>query len=57
MWSQVAEAFKSNPLVIFELFNEPFLGDSKVTDKDWMCWANGRTTHPPETGCRFHTER
>ena len=41
MWSEVATAFRNNPLVIFELFNEPFLGNSDAKAKDWICWANG----------------
>ena len=39
-WSQVASTFKDNPLVMFELFNEPFLGESQAKAKDWACWAN-----------------
>lgn len=41
MWKGVAETFKDNPLVIFELFNEPFIGYSKASDADWTCWSNG----------------
>lgn len=41
MWSQVARTFKDNRMVLFELFNEPFLGYSNVKDDDWICWANG----------------
>ena len=40
-WSGVASAFKDNPLVMFELFNEPFVGNSKASDDDWTCWSNG----------------
>ena len=29
-WGQVAAAFRDNPLVIFELFNEPFPGSSQA---------------------------
>jgi aryl-phospho-beta-D-glucosidase BglC (GH1 family) len=32
-WTSLATAFKSNPAVIFELFNEPFLGESARGDK------------------------
>jgi hypothetical protein len=39
-WSQVAKTFKDNPLVLFELFNEPFLGNSRPSDDDWRCWSN-----------------
>ena len=41
MWAGVAAMFKSNPLVIFELFNEPFIGNGDAKAKDWICWANG----------------
>jgi endoglucanase len=48
-WQSVATTFKSNPAVVFDVFNEPFdptdpkSGDDpdplhKVT---WGCWANG----------------
>jgi endoglucanase len=40
-WSQVATAFKSNPSVIFDLFNEPYLGRGRPTAADWLCWRNG----------------
>jgi aryl-phospho-beta-D-glucosidase BglC (GH1 family) len=33
-WSQVAKAFGSNGLVVFDLFNEPFI-------TDWGCWTSG----------------
>jgi hypothetical protein len=33
-WSQVAETFGGNGLVIFDLFNEPFI-------TDWGCWTSG----------------
>jgi endoglucanase len=33
-WTSVATTFKSNPAVIFDMYNEPH-------DIDWNCWANG----------------
>jgi endoglucanase len=33
-WSSVASTFKSNPAVIFELFNEPFVGTSSLASSD-----------------------
>jgi hypothetical protein len=36
-WSSVATVFKSNPAVVFDLYNEPH-GIS------WSCWRNGCTT-------------
>jgi endoglucanase len=37
MWSSVASAFKGNPAVVFDLYNEPH-------DISWSCWLNGCTT-------------
>ncbi len=36
-WSSVATAFKSDPGVIFDLYNEPH-------DISWACWRDGCTT-------------
>ncbi len=33
-WSQVAKTFAGNGMVIFDLFNEPFI-------TDWGCWTSG----------------
>jgi hypothetical protein len=43
-WQQVATAFRSDPSVIFDLYNEPYLGGSRVTTSDWSCWLAGCTT-------------
>jgi hypothetical protein len=40
-WSQVAATFSSDPSVIFDLFNEPSLGNSDPTAAEWSCWLNG----------------
>ena len=40
-WSGVASTFKSDPGVIFDLFNEPYLGLGHPTPADWECWRNG----------------
>jgi endoglucanase len=46
-WSQVAAAYKNNPSVIFDLFNEPFPSssttDPPTTAGRWNCWLNGGT--------------
>ena len=42
-WISVASAFKSNPFVLFELYNEPHLGGYAPTGADWDCWLNGCT--------------
>ena len=36
-WTSVATAYKANPGVIFDLYNEPH-------DISWSCWLNGCTT-------------
>lgn len=40
-WTQVATTFKSYPAVIFDTFNEPYLGNA--TAGDYQCWLNGCT--------------
>jgi hypothetical protein len=36
-WTSVANRFKSNPDVIFDLFNEPFPDNNQDTDAAWKC--------------------
>jgi len=47
-WTSVASRFKSDPMVIFDLFNEPILDDSNNNpagnNDPWGCWLNGCTT-------------
>ena len=48
-WQSVAQTFKSDPAVVFDLFNEPFDpthprsgSDENPSDKvSWSCWENG----------------
>jgi endoglucanase len=43
-WTSVAQAFKGNNAVIFDLFNEPYA--SRATGSatsGWQCWLNGGT--------------
>jgi endoglucanase len=42
-WSQVSKAYASDPGVIYDLFNEPYLGQSHPVASDWSCWLNGCT--------------
>jgi hypothetical protein len=45
-WRSVAGAFKDNHMVIFDVFNEPYLDhDSSAPPDPWPCWRNG---------CRLH---
>ncbi len=42
-WTSVANTFKGNDAVIFDLFNEPFpeQADSTNETEGWQCWLNG----------------
>jgi hypothetical protein len=41
-WKQVADVYKSNGSVIFDLFNEPVLPGTQ--DQQYPCWKNGSTS-------------
>jgi hypothetical protein len=43
-WQQVAEAYKSNTGVIFDLHNEPYPDKNRDTAAAWDCWKNGTTS-------------
>lgn len=43
-WQAIASTFKNNPMVMFDVFNEPHLGAKparKLTDQDWQIWLHG----------------
>lgn len=40
-WTGVANAFKGNSAVIFDLYNEPFLLNDPPAAQAWSCWRNG----------------
>jgi hypothetical protein len=42
-WTGVATAFRSNPAVIFDLFNEPYPDSNQDTTAAWQCVLNGGT--------------
>jgi len=43
-WTGVANAFKGNNAVIFDLFNEPYASRATGdTTSGWQCWLNGGT--------------
>ena len=43
-WKSVASYFKSNPNVIFELFNEPYPDNNNWNSQaGWQCWRDGGT--------------
>jgi hypothetical protein len=42
-WTSVANTFKGNSSVIFDLYNEPYPGFNTNTGTGWSCWKNGST--------------
>ncbi|HXX31958.1 MAG TPA: cellulase family glycosylhydrolase [Myxococcaceae bacterium] len=42
-WAEVAGAFRDQPEVILELFNEPYPDSNQDTDAAWTCWLSGGT--------------
>lgn len=40
-WASVATTFASNPMVIFDLFNEPYPDNNGNTTAAWTCLLNG----------------
>jgi hypothetical protein len=40
-WQSVAQAFKTQDGVIFDLYNEPNVDGGSVTAQSWDCWLNG----------------
>jgi endoglucanase len=42
-WSSVASTFKSNPAVLFDLFNEPYPDGNRNTAAAWTCIRDGGT--------------
>ena len=42
-WTQVANAYKGNSAVIFDLFNEPYPDNNQDTTEAWRCWRDGGT--------------
>jgi hypothetical protein len=52
-WTSVATTFKSDPAVLFDLFNEPFLGDTSsgvhTSVLAWSCWLDGCTVTDDDT--------
>jgi endoglucanase len=43
-WSQVANTFKNNTAVLFDLFNEPFPYWNEDDPNGWQCWRDGSTS-------------
>jgi hypothetical protein len=45
-WQSVANTFKNNPSVLFDLYNEPFPDSDADTTAAWTCWRDGGTGWP-----------
>ncbi|MHB1583394.1 MAG: glycoside hydrolase family 5 protein [Acidimicrobiales bacterium] len=53
-WHSVASTFKNNHAVIFDVFNEPFMGGRKPTPHNWRCWLDGCIYRNPCKGAKQH---
>lgn len=42
-WRDVARTFAAYPGVMFDIFNEPYVGLSHPSPRDWDCWRDGCT--------------
>ena len=49
-WKSVATTFKSDPAVVYDLFNEPFLNHQQLSTDPWTCWLSGCTVTGGEDG-------
>ncbi len=47
-WRSVAQTFRTDQSVVFDLFNEPFPGDTGVMSErqSWSCWLSGGSACP-----------
>lgn len=52
-WTSVANTFKSNNSVIFDLFNEPFPDNNQDTPTAWSCLLNGCTSIYPNDSSNY----
>jgi endoglucanase len=52
-WQTVAAAFKNNPMVMFDLYNEPHVAKlgTKLTEPDWQFWLKGGYIKDEVAGC------
>jgi endoglucanase len=57
-WRSAAAAFKDNPLVVFDVFNEPYLDRDEPPPADrWGCWRDGCTVYLHEGDDQHQTTR
>jgi hypothetical protein len=62
-WTDVANTFKTNPAVVFDLVNEPQMLTADTEDDAWDCWKNGEAAcsgynrnHPEFSGYDARTQ-
>lgn len=58
-WKSVATAFASDPAVVFDLYNEPYLYTSYMQSPNgdaWACWLNGCSLVQYVTGGNPYTQ-
>jgi hypothetical protein len=47
-WQTLAAALKNNPMVMFDLYNEPHVNNKQaanISESDWTFWMNGGVIH------------
>jgi endoglucanase len=49
-WRQVADEYKNNQSVVFDLFNEPWPYGDVSSDRAWTCWRDGGCTLRSQNG-------
>jgi len=57
-WRSVAETYRSEPAVLFDLYNEPHLyelndGVDDSSDAHWRCWRDGCSVPRPDGSGRY----
>jgi hypothetical protein len=54
-WRQVATAYKDDPAVVFDVFNEPWPYDEVDTPRAWQCWRDGGCQLTSQNGGQTYT--
>ena len=54
-WHSAATTFRDNPLVLFDLFNEPWPDNDADTTAAWKCWLDGGCVQPSQNGPGSYT--
>jgi hypothetical protein len=54
-WRQVAEAYKGDASVVFDLFNEPWPFADPDSTRAWTCWRDGGCRLPSQNGGGTYT--